>query len=92
MKREFTIDASSYSDKSDFYTEIEQLFGFPTYYGHNLDDLWDGLTSYIEPNIKIIIHSHQKLIDLFGPEAEGFKNILTRAPVEGRSLEILCNP
>ena len=34
--------------KETSHTHLKQLLGLPEYYGHNLDALWDCLTSCVE--------------------------------------------
>ncbi|OIQ20593.1 MAG: hypothetical protein BM556_01255 [Bacteriovorax sp. MedPE-SWde] len=58
MRKEVQIIGPQIYNLDDFHREISQLLSFPHYYGNNLDDLLDCLTSYIDPNTTINWLSH----------------------------------
>ena len=89
MKRELYLDGSIIYGVDDFHDQVKELFGLPHYYGRNLDDLWSCLTSYIDPNIRLMIHDFNHLIKVFGPEAEGLKEIFDKLPEHRPEIEIL---
>ena len=43
------IDLSDIVDESSFHDHVMKTFGFPDYYGRNLDALWDCLTDRVIP-------------------------------------------
>lgn len=90
-KRELYLDGRSIHNISDFHDQVAQLFGLPGYYGRNLDDLWDCLNSYIDPNLRLTIHDFDHLIQVFGPEAEALKEIFAKLPQYHPEMEILFN-
>ena len=71
-------------------TEFD-LHSQPSYYGRNLDDLWECLTSYIDPNIRLIVNDYQGLISTMGAEAEAFKEIFEKLVATCPEMEILLN-
>lgn len=91
MKRELYLDGSTIHSVDAFHDQVQELFGLPHYYGRNLDDLWECLTSYINPNIRLIIHDFQNLLSVFGPEAEAVKDIFEKLPNHKPEIEILLN-
>jgi len=90
-KRELYLDGSIIYSVEDFHDQVAQLFGFPSYYGRNLDDLWDCLNSYIDTNLRLTIRDFEHLIDVFGPESVGLKDIFDKLPQYHPELEILFN-
>lgn len=90
-KRELYLDAGTIYSVEDFHDQVSQLFGFPSYYGRNLDDLWDCLNSYIDTNLRLTIRDFPHLINVFGPEAEGLKEVFEKLPLYHPEMEILYN-
>lgn len=92
MKKEITIDAHQLSSTKEFYSEIHMALGVPSFYQHNLDDLWEALTNFLEGPVKIIIYGSKNLEHIFQSEYSTLYNILTDAPRQSSLLEILINP
>ena len=63
-KRELYLDGSQIFSVEEFHDQVSQLFGFPSYYGRNLDDLWECLNSYIDPNLRLTIRDFEHLIQV----------------------------
>jgi RNAse (barnase) inhibitor barstar len=91
MKRELYFNGSNILDPKDFHTQFATLLGFPSYYSGDLDDLWTCLTSYIDPQVRLTIHDFDNLIKVFGPEAEGLKEVFNRLPEAVPEMELLIN-
>ena len=50
------LDLSAVTSKSDLHEKVKNFFGFPDYYGGNLDALYDCLTDISEKtNVTIIL-------------------------------------
>ena len=49
MMKKVILDLSIPADKKGVHEYIAEEMGFPEYYGHNLDALYDMLTSVTEP-------------------------------------------
>jgi len=90
-KRELYLDGPTIQSIDDFHDQVARLFGLPSYYGRNLDDLWDCLNSYIDPHLRLTIRDFEHLIQVFGPEAEALKDIFTRLPQYHPEMVILYN-
>jgi len=91
MKRELYFNGSSIHAPSEFHAHFAELMGFPSYYAADLDDLWTCLTSYIDPQVRLTIQGFDHLVKVFGPEAEGLKEIFARLPEAVPELELLLN-
>ena len=91
MKRELYFDGSSICSQEEFHGHFAELMGFPSYYGHNLDDLWTCMTSYINPQVRLTIHDFNNLIKVFGAESEALREIFTRLPESLPDFELLLN-
>lgn len=46
--RELTLDVTPFAEKIPLHRYLKESFGFPFYYGGNLDALYDELTSITE--------------------------------------------
>ncbi len=47
--RELMLDVTPFEEKISLHRYLKETFGFPFYYGGNLDALYDELTSTTEP-------------------------------------------
>ena len=61
--KKITLDFSDCKYISEIYKEIKNKFDFPSYYGENLDALWDSLDGYCKNDIEISINGYDKLSD-----------------------------
>lgn len=79
----YWLDGKNFKDKSKAYSEMIRSFGFPDWFGRNLDASWDLMTS-LEPSEIHIDHAREivrnlgdyglTLLDLFGDlEEEGYR-------------------
>ncbi|MFZ4833468.1 barstar family protein [Rouxiella sp. Mn2063] len=68
-KNDIMIDGSNIYTESQFHSILAELLNFGPYYGHNLDALWDRLSTDVERPVNIIwTHSDlskQRLGDYF---------------------------
>ena len=88
-KRELYLDGGVITSIEEFHDQVSQLFGLPSYYSRNLDDLWDCLNSYIDPNIRLMIRDFNQIIKVFGPEAGALKEIFEKLPQYHPEFEVL---
>ena len=49
--RELIIDGKAMTSEKSMYIHLSRVFSFPTYFGNNLDALWDALTEESEPTV-----------------------------------------
>jgi len=57
MKRRYLINGSKVIDKKQLHDYLKHVFNLPDYYGHNLDALWDCLSTNSTIEKITIIHS-----------------------------------
>jgi ribonuclease inhibitor len=54
------IDGSKISSEEHFHEVIEKGFALPSWYGKNLDALWDALTGMVSRPVELVwIHAEQ---------------------------------
>ncbi len=73
------IDCGNINDWESFHDEFNRVFGFPEFYGRNMDAWIDCMTSLSEPNDKMTdIHCEEgKMITI---ELEDVKEFKSRCP------------
>lgn len=49
--KEVIINGERITSKEALYSHLNRLFCFPSYFGNNLDALWDVLTDEVEPTM-----------------------------------------
>lgn len=54
MNKKITFDFRQISTLEDFYTQFAQQFSLPSWFGHNLDALWDMVSAGIELPVTIV--------------------------------------
>lgn len=91
MKKELYFDATLIQTTDEFYQEIARLLSFPSYFQHNLDDLWTCLTSYIDPKLRLTIRGVDHLYDVFAEQTPGLRDIFEQLPQACPELELLLN-
>ena len=57
------IDFSQCKHFGEIHKIIKEKFGFPDYYGENLDALWDCLRFYTDENLKVIVKGISSITD-----------------------------
>jgi len=91
MKKEVNFDGRTIESPEEFHQGFAKLLSFPSYYQHNLDDLWTCLTSYINPNLRLMIQGTDHLYAVFAHEAPGLQDIFQRLPDACPELELILN-
>lgn len=82
------IDGKKIQSLNELHEFLAKLKFFPSYYGKNLDALWDVLTTYIEGPIYIIWKSHELSKNKFGEDFDEVKKILVYASKDRDDLTI----
>ena len=54
-----TINCSKIKNEKDFHEAFGKLEITPDYYGHNLNALWDVLTTDIEGPVEFVFENHK---------------------------------
>lgn len=91
MKRDIEIMGSNIYSLEDFHQEIEKLLSFPHYYDRSLDALWECLTHYIDPNIRINWINHNVSKKQMGHDFERVVSLLQSAASEIPEMELYLN-
>lgn len=73
--RAITLDFTNCKNCSELHTTLKKVFGFPDYYGENLDALWDCLDYWYDENVHITIKGLEKLASNLDKEVEGMLEI-----------------
>lgn len=60
------IDCSEMNNEADFHKIIAQKLSFPSYYGKNLDALWDCLCCDVKRPIMLILKNASNLQRVLG--------------------------
>lgn len=59
FKPTLVLDGATMFSGSDFHDQISKMPGFPSFYGRNLDSLWECLTGFVDRNVKIVWLQHE---------------------------------
>ncbi|MDQ1343895.1 MAG: Barstar protein [Patescibacteria group bacterium] len=59
----YVLDAARFSDADAFYDEASSAFGFPDYFGRNLDALADCLSDVATPCRIVWLHTDADKLD-----------------------------
>lgn len=79
-----TIDCTEIKNKEQLHGLLAEALCFPSYYGHNLDALFDCLTE-IRTKTAIRLLGWSEL----GDWKEGFQNVFINAALEDPILDII---
>lgn len=87
--KEIELDASAWASSDDFFSTLLSELGAPDWHGHNLDALWDSITSDInevEPPFSIVLrhanHSSEDMTALFAQVSDLFAQARREGGVE----------
>lgn len=84
------LDASAWSSADDFYSALLPELGAPSWHGHNLDALWDSLTSDINegmPPFSVVVRHASHLPPDMAVLFEGVSNVFADARND-RSIDV----
>ncbi len=84
--KQYTIDFSSVKTYDDFYDAISEGLEFPSWFGRNLDAVWDLLTGHIEYPADIHIKGASELSKDLNEIFLEFSNIINRTQEVHESL------
>lgn len=77
------LDALTMSNREALHERLKTAFGFPDYYGRNLDALWDLLSAWSTPLDIFIVNS--KALDNYGL---GFLALLKELEKENSKIRV----
>jgi len=87
------LDGSSWSSENDFYAALLTELGSPGWHGHNLNALWDSLTSDINevrPPLSVVVQGTSHLSPDMQTLFEGVSGLFADARNE-RGLDVRFN-
>lgn len=80
---EFIIDCAAIHSPEELHRAIASTLSFPDWYGHNLDALYDCLTSLT--HVTSLVFYDWDCVDAF---SEGFHRVLTDAEMDNPTLTV----
>lgn len=78
---EVRLDGEMIQDKAQLHNWLAEELGFPSWYGRNLDALYDCLTDIRDETRLVIFHS-ERLAETLGPYMDRLLEVLHRAERE----------
>lgn len=83
--RTVIIDGAYMTDKAVAYAYLMRRLGFPSYFGRNLDALYDQLTDPCEPT-QLVIYRKKRLLDALGTYGQRILDTIQDAVRVNRNL------
>ena len=83
------LDGQTVKSTQTFYDEIARQLSFPSYFGRNLDALWDVLTVDIEGPIEIVWNGSRISHAIMGHEYKRLVALLTKVGKERKDFQLL---
>ena len=83
-----TLFGAQIADMEALHTALAETFGFPAWYGRNLDALHDLLTEPMEP-VTLTIYDWDALVEALGEKASALRRVLNDAGQENPNLTVL---
>ena len=83
-----TLYGAQIADPEALHTALAEAFGFPAWYGRNLDALHDLLTEPMEPTT-LTIYDWDALAETLGDKASALRRVLNDAGQENPNLTVL---
>tara|TARA_R110000850_G_scaffold18458_2_gene56600 strand:+ start:502 stop:786 length:285 start_codon:yes stop_codon:yes gene_type:complete len=87
------LDGSAWSSEADFYSTLLSALGSPRWHGHNLDALWDSLTSDINeigPPLSVIVRNTDRsatdMTALFKDVSKVFADVRSQRGLDARFI------
>ena len=73
----FILDGKKMNTKGNAHAHLQEVFGFPPYYGRNLDALSDCLTEC--GRIEVTLEYSQEMLNALGSYGKGILRVLQDA-------------
>ena len=81
------IDGKKMTSRRVLHSYLEETLGFPSYYGKNLDALWD-LLSTDSRELEILVINFQDLIENLGDYGENLLELLQDVCIENPKIKL----
>lgn len=87
---EVRLDGEEIRDKEQLHSLLSDAFGFPAWYGANLDALYDCLTD-ISADTRLVISHSDKLAENLGIYKEKLFRVLYQASENNPKFTLVCS-
>jgi ribonuclease inhibitor len=81
------LNGAKMIDKAATHTYLKRRLALPSYYGDNLDALWDCLMSDFSGK-KIVIHEPQTIMNNLGSYGESIISLFRKVAEENVSIQV----
>lgn len=85
--RILTLDGNLMTSKKSMYNHLARVFSLPSYFGNNLDALWDLLNETNEPT-KIVFLNVNQALEKLGSYGESFIRLLEKLEIKNNCYTI----
>ena len=85
--KELIINSANIRSVEDFHKYIKESLDLPSYYGENLDALWDVLSSYSD-KLRIVLTKHNLLVENLGQYGEDLIDLFHDLKEENDNIEL----
>lgn len=89
--RKLVIDGARMTSKEAVYAQLNRVFSFPTYFGNNLDALWDVLLEESEPTA-IHFKNVDFMLEQMGRYGEKLLKVFENLEAMNRHYEVCFYP
>jgi ribonuclease inhibitor len=76
------LKGASFKTQQDFHAAVKKALRLPSYYGNNLDALWDCLTSEVDTPLTLTWHDFKTSHEQLGPFAYKARRLFEQAQEE----------
>ena len=77
------LDGARLGDAAAVYRALAEAFGFPDYFGHNPDALWDALSEYSGEPVELVWRQAAQSAARLGPRFAEIVTVLQKAAAAG---------
>lgn len=79
------LDGEKMKNKADTHRYLKKRLDLPSFYGNNLDALWDILTTKSD-NVDIVLYNHEAIYENMGDYGKSLVDVLNEAAIENKKV------